>query len=109
MEYTSCVIVKSTSQSHKHDNPLQNTIFLAFCNGIYDLLGIESTEHLHSVGIESDSTATQTPYSIAKHPFLRYSVAKYHFFSVLQWNILGIESKTPIKSHTNTIFLLKIF
>ena len=41
MEYTSFVIVKSTSQSHKHDNPLQNTIFLAFYNGIYELCDCE--------------------------------------------------------------------
>ena len=123
MEYTSCVIVKSTSHSHKHDNPLQNTIFLAFYNGIYGLCGLWvrlksrtntifccktpffkrfTMEYTIGVGHELDSWATQT----------RYSIAKHHFFSVLQWNIrfVWVLSRTqqPHKHDIpsqNTIFL----
>ena len=32
-------VLTRTQQPHKHDIPLQNTIFLAFCNGIYNLCG----------------------------------------------------------------------
>ena len=59
-------VLSRTQQSHKHDIPLQNTIFLVFWNGIYDLCG-------YWVGLNSH---TNTIFH-----------CKTPFFSVLQWNI----------------------
>jgi len=58
MEYTICVGIETTQQPQKHDIPLQSTMLLAFCDGIYELCGYWV-----------DWAPTQTRYSFAKHYF----------------------------------------
>ena len=90
-----------TQQPQKHDIPLQNTIFLAFCKRMYDLCGswVRLMSHtnkiFHSktlkqwcfameyrvcVALESNSLPTQIVYYIAK----RYKNG------VLQWSIVCV-------------------
>ena len=106
-------VLSRTQQPHKHDIPFQNTIFLAFYNGIYVLCGYWL-----------DSTLTQTKHDI---PFQKtvllafyngiYDLCGYwveinshtntifhrktSFFSVLLWNIRYVLVSSRINCHTN--------
>ena len=84
--YTICVGIESTKQPHKHDILLQNTVFLVFCNGIYDLRGYWV-----------NTTVKQTRYSISKHIVLAFYNEIYDFF----------EYWIGLKRHINTIFYRK--
>ena len=79
-------VLSQTQQSHKHDISFQNTIFLAFCHGIYDLCWYWDY-----------STATKT----------RYPITKHHAFSVLRWNIRIVWVLGRLSTYTNTIFICK--